>query len=239
MAAAKRRAHLDLLERWLPDLTGAVLLKTDLWEEGVAGDELLFTLAERSGRALGIDLSPLVVSAAGEAANCDRLDLGLVSADVCNLPFRNDTFHVVLSTSTLDHLDRSGYVQALSEIHRVLAPGGVLVLTFDNADNVTARLLDLVDRLGLLPFSVSSSLSLSELRAELSRSGFSVSEGTYIVHGPRILTTLSVRVARLLPATCSSRVVQQLLRVFNAMGRQWPRRLGSFVAVRATKPAAA
>jgi SAM-dependent methyltransferase len=239
MAAAKREAHLDLLEGWLPDLTGVALLKTDLWEEGIAGDELLFTLAERSGRAVGMDLSPMVVSAAAEANYFERDNLQLVRADVRKLPFQDDSFHVVLSTSTLDHLDRSGYVQALSEIHRVLAPGGVLLLTFDNADNVTDPLLRVADRLKLLPFSVSSSLSLAELKVELRRSGFSVSEGTYIVHGPRILTTLAVRAARLLPSTYSTRVVRQLLRRLDAMGRQWPRRLGSFVAVRATKRAAA
>ena len=40
-AALKRRVHLELLARWLPDLRGKRILKTDLWEEGVTGDELL------------------------------------------------------------------------------------------------------------------------------------------------------------------------------------------------------
>lgn len=51
MAAVKRREHLELIARWANDVAGRSLLKTDLWEEGVAGDELLFTLARRGAQA--------------------------------------------------------------------------------------------------------------------------------------------------------------------------------------------
>jgi len=48
LADAKQAAHLTLFDGWLPDLQGRTVLKTDLWEEGVAGDELLFSIATRA-----------------------------------------------------------------------------------------------------------------------------------------------------------------------------------------------
>ena len=236
MAAAKRHAHLELLDRWLPDLRDRHVLKTDLWEEGVAGDELLFTLASRAGPVSGIDVSPRVVAAAERAAKARGLSAQLSSADVRTLPFPDASFEAVVSTSTLDHLDRDGYTAALAELRRVLAPGGVMVVTFDNADNLGDPLLRIAARLGIVPFPPTSSLTLVELRGLLAGADLQLGEHAHLVHGPRLLTTLCVRVLRLLPARWSTPAVRRLLDAFEAAGRRWPARLASFVAVRATAP---
>jgi len=236
MAATKRRAHIELLDRWLGDLRGRSLLKTDLWEEGVAGDELLFTLAARVGSATGIDVSSRVVAAAERSAHARGLSPRLLSADVRRLPFADASFDAVVSTSTLDHLDRDGYTRALGELQRVLAPGGVLVVTFDNADNIGDPLLRIAARLGLVPFPPTSSLTLIELRQLLTKAGLRPGADAHLVHGPRLLTTVCIRALRLLPARWSTPAAARLLRAFEAAGRRWPARLASFVAVRATAP---
>jgi SAM-dependent methyltransferase len=237
MAAAKRRAHLQLLDRWLPDLRDRALLKTDLWEEGVTGDELLFTLGSRAGSVSGIDLSPQVVAAARHRARARGLSARLIPADVRKLPFADASFDVVVSTSTLDHLDRDGYTTALGELKRVLAPGGVLVVTFDNADNVGDPLLRVAARLGFAPFPPTSSLTLSELRELLPGAGLQPRDSAHLVHGPRLLTTLCIRGLRLLPERWSTPAARTLLGAFDSAGRRWPARMASFVAVRATVPA--
>ncbi len=50
-----------------------------------------------------------------------------VQADAYHLPFRDNAFEVALCTEVLEHLHTP--VHALREIHRVLKPGGKLLLT--------------------------------------------------------------------------------------------------------------
>ena len=50
-----------------------------------------------------------------------------IQASVYQLPFPDETFSAVIATELLEHLKEPR--QAISEIHRVLKPGGVLLLT--------------------------------------------------------------------------------------------------------------
>jgi SAM-dependent methyltransferase len=45
-----------------------------------------------------------------------------VKADICNLPFQNDAFDVVLCNHVLEHIEDDK--KAMSELYRVLKPGG-------------------------------------------------------------------------------------------------------------------
>ena len=234
MAEAKREAHLELLERWLPGLESAAILKTDLWEEGVAGDELLFTLARRARSAAGVDISEQAVARAALAATRAGVGVDLTRADLGSLPFADGDMQAVISTSTLDHLRQGERLPALIELRRVLAPGGALVVTCDNADNVCDWLLGLCARLGLVPFPLEAPVSLAELRELVSKAGFKSGEHAFLVPGPRVLTTVAVRAARMLPGRHAERAVDALMRLLEASGRRWPRKTGAFVALRAT-----
>jgi SAM-dependent methyltransferase len=56
-------------------------------------------------------------------------------ADVCALPFADHTFDIVLAMHMLYHADDKD--RAVSEIARVLKPGGVLIATTNGANNFT------------------------------------------------------------------------------------------------------
>jgi SAM-dependent methyltransferase len=234
MGAAKRAAHLDLFARWLPALEHSTVLKTDLWEEAVGGDELLFTLAARAGRAHGVDLSRSAVAHAERAAPL-HLPLEFSPADIGGLPLEDSSVDAIVSTSTLDHLEEADRLPAVSELRRVMTPGGTLVITSDNADNVTDGLLSRCARLGLVPFPLDLSVSLDELSDLVTRAGFVCGEHAYLVHGPRVLTTALVRLVRALGG--GDRAVDRLLSALDAAGRRAPRKMGAFVALRATAPA--
>lgn len=235
MAAVKQRAHVELLDRWLSDLRRAAVLKTDLWEEGVAGDELLFTLARRSATAHGIDISQETVASASRAAQRAGVVARLQTADLCRLPFRDGAMDAIVSTSTLDHLSRADRPRALAEMRRMLSPTGVLVITADNADNLGDGLLRLANRLGLVPFPLGPSLSRRDLGDLLVRAGFDCGDHAYLVPGPRLLTTAAVRAVRLaLPGRWAEPALVRLLDAFAAVGRRAPARMGAFVALRAT-----
>jgi hypothetical protein len=121
------------------------------------------------------------------------------------------------------------------ELARVLSPGGTLVLTVDNRRNVTDALLRLATALGQVPFPLGHAPRLDELVAMTRAAGLYPRERTYLVPAPRVIATLAVRAARLLPAPRGERGVQALLRRFEALGRRWPIQLGCFLAIRATR----
>lgn len=185
-AGWRRRAraeHLDLLRRWVGRPQGR-WLKTDLFEERDADRALLPHLP--TGEWTGTDISPEVARRGGARA---------AAADVRRLPFADGAFDGVLSTSTLDHFDAAGDIAvALGELHRVLRPGGVLVLTLDNPRNPLIRLRNALPhrvarRTGLVPFSVGATLDEADGRRALEEAGFTVTESAHLLHVPHVIGT--------------------------------------------------
>lgn len=59
-----------------------------------------------------------------------------------NLPFANESFGLVTCTEVIEHLEH--YRSTLRDIHRVLKPGGTLVLTTPNILNLKSRIRFLI-----------------------------------------------------------------------------------------------
>ena len=125
-----------------------------------------------------------VVASAGNTGTMT----GYVTCDVARLPFREGSFDLLVSDSTLDHLKTEGEIrQALGELARVLAPGGRLILTIDNPTSLTYPprwLVKLWMRLGLAPYYIGVTLPLVCLRANLEDLGLRVEHETAILHYP-------------------------------------------------------
>ncbi len=69
---------------------------------------------------------------AARAGVADRIDAEV--ADLRELPFDNATFDAAVSAYVIDHLSQEGVERSLSEIARVLEPGGELLLMVVNPD---------------------------------------------------------------------------------------------------------
>jgi len=175
------------LARWLPGESGR-LLKTDLFEEA-AGAGLAAFLAGRARVVAGIDLSFAV---ARRAHSTRRLTL-VAQGDVRSLPFPNGCFDTVVSTSTLDHFATRGEIaDALTELARVMAGGGTLLITLDNLVNPLIAVRNAIPhrwrlRLGLTPYYVGATVGPRGLRKLLVAAGFEVETLTAVVHCPRFL----------------------------------------------------
>ncbi len=115
---------IDVIERVLPPPPAVVL------DVGGGPGAYALPLARRGYRTHLIDLIPLHVTEASEAAS-QQPDRPLASAtvgDARQLSFEDASADAVLLLGPLYHLtETSDRMQALSEAHRVLRPGGVLV----------------------------------------------------------------------------------------------------------------
>jgi SAM-dependent methyltransferase len=232
--------NLTLLERWLSPGRVGRILKTDLFDEALT-DGLRPFLAARSQAFVGIDLALVTIRAARSRSP------GLLSSasDVRQLALREGCFDVVVSNSTLDHFETFDQVlPSLRELHRVLRPGGRLILTMDNRANPAVAIRNLVpfsilNRTGLVPYYVGASCGPRRLRSLLDQAGFDVLETTALMHSPRVLVVAgAAMLERYGSPRLRERVLRQLVK-FERLGR-WPTRYltGYFVAVRAVRRAA-
>jgi SAM-dependent methyltransferase len=183
-----RRAHLDLLARWVGEPSGR-WLKTDLFEERQPARALLAHLGTADW--VGADLARQTVRASGVRP--------AVAADVRRLPFVAGAFDGILSTSTLDHFpDVASIEVSMIELSRLLAPHGRLVLTLDNPQNPLVRARNalphrMAQRTGLVPFAVGATLGLDDGAAALTRSGFEVLDTATVLHAPHVVGTRLAR----------------------------------------------
>ena len=86
-------------------------------------------LAERGARVMGVDISPAAAAMTRDALapfdGCTAID-----ASIEALPFPDDSFDLVVSLDTLEHVFEPE--RAVAELVRVLRPGGRLVVTTSN-----------------------------------------------------------------------------------------------------------
>lgn len=168
------------------------------WSTGVLG---VF------GRATGIDLSD-TTAAAGRFPHCR-----FISANVLEWDAPRDAFDFVFSIEVIEHIERPHQRRYLDVAHKILKPGGHLILTTPNA--VTMRAMpDGGKSWSHQP--IEDWLTPDELRLALS-DRFRVEEIDSIILGTA--TTGSYRLVN----------SEKLGRLFNAAGlgtmwRQWARR---------------
>jgi SAM-dependent methyltransferase len=236
------RRHSDAVNaaaiaRWLPAGSCRRLLKTDLFDEAM-GDGLYPLLAQRSGVVVGLDITRSVLAAAAAR----HPPLLAVAADARRLPFADAAFDVVVSNSTLDHFDtRDDILVALRGLHRVLRPGGALLLTLDNLANPLVALRNalperLLRRLGLVDYPMGATCGPRRLRRMLNEAGFAVQECTALLHCPRALAVAALR--RLppgVPPARQARLLQSLARWERLA--LWPTRYltGYYIGISARK----
>ncbi|MGA9121016.1 MAG: methyltransferase domain-containing protein [Bacteroidota bacterium] len=101
--------------------------------EVAVGTGLVFVeLLRRNEHGLtdGLDVSPSMLRKAERLVkNYPGEHYRLHSGSAYRLPFDSNTFHLVINNFMLDLLPESDFVPVLSEFHRVLKPGGRVVLS--------------------------------------------------------------------------------------------------------------
>lgn len=234
LAEIKRNAYLSLIERWGGLPSKGRILKTDLFEEAMGPDAFLAELTGSQRLVMGMDLS---WEATERARQRDTQHAArYLLSDARHLPFASESLSLIVSPSTLDHFaDARDLNASLRELCRVLEPGGRLIITLDNRQNIFDPVLRLANRLGMIPFFLGRSYTVKQLRRELAAAGMTVIETTAIVHHPRMTAVASVALAKRLGSASFTRMFHS---AFLSMQRLERTRLryysGCFVAALAT-----
>ncbi len=80
------------------------------------------------GNVIGCDLEPgMVARAAALAEDADLPNLSFQVGNILDLPFEDNTFDAVVSCAVTEHLSEP--VKAMSELGRVVKPGGIVGIT--------------------------------------------------------------------------------------------------------------
>lgn len=121
--------------RYLHDLTivmGLVAADTRILEIGSAPGHFTAALRLAGFEVMGVDLAPERIRDL-----CDRFGLSIAACDVERepLPYPDHSFACVVCAETYEHLRWDPFF-VLSEIHRVLKHGGLLLLTTPNLYSV-------------------------------------------------------------------------------------------------------
>ena len=211
-------------------------LKTDLFEEANGEDQLLFDLSVGQRVAIGFDMSASTADQAGRRA--PRSGWPLFVADARALPLRSDSVDLIISTSTLDHMDGPDDLDAaLRELCRVLRPGGRMALTLDNPWNPTYHILRAACALPGAPFELGYTASRTTLDRALRRAGLEPISWRALVHNPRGLSTVGFLAIRRLLGKRADPWIGRILAALDLLEKLPTRWIsGCFVAVCAAKP---
>jgi ubiquinone/menaquinone biosynthesis methyltransferase len=100
--------------------------------------DIAFELAARGDRVVGLDVTHRMLQLASRKAQASGRRVPFVTGDMMALPFPDASFDLVTTGYGLRNVP--GIAGALSEIHRVLVPGGrLLSLDFNKPSNTFVR----------------------------------------------------------------------------------------------------
>jgi SAM-dependent methyltransferase len=111
----------QLLTRLLGRVNGKKLL-----DVGCGDGTMAFELARQGARVTALDADPSMIAAVCLRAKNEATRVQLVEGNAENLPFRDATFDVVMAVTVLCFVQDAEH--AMTEIARVLKPGGRLVI---------------------------------------------------------------------------------------------------------------
>ncbi|MFU2209422.1 class I SAM-dependent methyltransferase [Solidesulfovibrio sp. C21] len=155
-----------------------------LLDVGCGPGSLSIRLSRRCHEVWGVDVTPEMIRVAEEKSACEPANVYFQEADACALPFENHSFDTVMSVNALQTMDQPE--MAISEMHRVLRPGGeLLLITYCYGEATRSEhnaLLDWAVRFD--GRAMWHSFTFTQLGALLAAKGFEVVEAERIWEGP-------------------------------------------------------
>jgi SAM-dependent methyltransferase len=101
-------------------------------EAGCGYGRWVFYLSRLGIDIEGLDFHAPTLKAVSDWGRANRFDHKFILGDVCELPYASDTLSGYLSFGVIEHF-QEGPMKALSEVYRVLRPGGIAIITTPSA----------------------------------------------------------------------------------------------------------
>lgn len=237
--------HSKMLQPWEKRLSqGSKILKTDMFEEALGRRYPCETIFKFGWRLVGMDISyTLAKEGQSKLRKMPKRKANFLVTDARHIGLGNETVDAVFSNSTLDHFETKQEIDlSLSEIYRLLKPGGLLLLTLDNPINPIIALRNALsgpirEALKITPYYVGKTYSLKRVVGKLSNIGFEIEHYETAVHVMRFFAINAFRAAS---AMGSKYLESSLLKICLALEilRKWPisQITGHFICVYAKKP---
>ena len=216
---AKQKAAVNhgLVVRWADATRGGAVLKTDLFEEANGADHILDRLGALGSPVVGMDCVAQTVVRAHQQHSSSGVMMTV--SDLRAMNFRDGTFDLGVSTSTLDHFrSRSEFIQSLEELARITKPGGTMILTLDNPWNLTYWPLRLLCYY-VAPFSLGYTVTRRRLRKDMESLGLRTRGVDYVIHNPRMLSTLIFLAIRKALGKAADLPIAALIQLFEWIGK--------------------
>jgi SAM-dependent methyltransferase len=107
---------------------GGVVLRGRVLDAGCGGGGTVVSLGQETPFAVGLDIKDRFRDAGTRLAREEGVErVAFLQGDAGRLPFRGESFELVLSHSVIEHVESAE--QYLAECRRVLVPGGILYLS--------------------------------------------------------------------------------------------------------------
>lgn len=237
IAAYYRNEHLKLIRKWSADIRGKNILKTDLYEEAFREGDFIFWFLEQNANVYGMDISYNIANKAkAHSKDYNVYFKNCIVSDIRGCSFKDESFDLIISNSTIDNLAPCDVSKALLELRRILKPEGILILTIDNKNNPLYFLGYLAEKLlKTNKYYQSRCYSVGETVSLAKKNNFIVLEISAIVHIPTPFNKIALLLEKMGIKTIE-KSIGQLVELFSKLGDRRTQFLtGWFLALKLKK----
>lgn len=107
---------------------------------GTANGLVSIECAKRGALSIGLDFSKVALRNAKTCANQSSIDVRFVCSDCSILPFKSESFDMLLLVDLVEHLDKSLYEKTIMECYHVLKKRGRIVIYTPNKEHFIDQL---------------------------------------------------------------------------------------------------
>jgi len=227
----------SIVIKWIGSLRNKKVFKTDLREEAYGEDEILFSLPGKNLNIFAVDIAEETTRKAYLIQKEKGLTQNYITADVRGLPFRNNVFDIILSSSTLDHFtSEDDFLKSIFELKRVMKPGGSLIITINNRCNYNFYLTLKLEKLLSLKSYPVQSYSPNKLRKIFKAVGLHIQEDEAIVHIISPMNSVLLLLRRFIDKEKVDKMAKSCVSFARWLGRKKTKLLtGWFIALKCVK----
>lgn len=101
--------------------------KIKVLDAGCGDGALSYFIAKKGFNVSGVDLSHEAIESGDRITKSKGLSINFKQGSVYEIPFKENTFDVVVSSEVIEHLEQVDLF--LEELRRVVIPGGIIIIT--------------------------------------------------------------------------------------------------------------